>query len=82
MPVADLTPTQARIMAVLADGYAHIKEELQRHLDDELSCPQNIIMHIANVRKKIRPLGEDIVTELLAGKTYYRWVRLLGNPYR
>ena len=57
----DWTPTQARMLKVLSDGMPHRYEELRACLDDELA--RNVKTHIGHIRKKLRPIGQDIVCE-------------------
>lgn len=73
------TPTQRRMLAVLADGQPHHKSELQACLPDELST---IYMHVSNIRAKLRPQGQDIICEYRHQTIYYRHVRLLSSPYK
>jgi hypothetical protein len=87
MPNSDngYTPTQKRIMDVLADGEPHSLRELFKLLDAppgdaatslQLStafvCLQN---HIKNVRKHVRPKGLDIVCQIIYRRKNYRLVR-------
>lgn len=79
---ANFTPTQQRILMVLADGLRHTKEELFPCLYDELGSIENVKDHISRMRKKLQPRGEDILCEVYYNRLYYRHVRLLANPYR
>lgn len=71
------TNVERRILNVLSDGLPHRKEELHPCLADELGPLTNLHPHITNIRKKIRPKGEEIVCELVARRINYRHVRLL-----
>lgn len=82
MPTATWTPTERCMLAVLADGYPHTREELHACLYDDRGALSNIRVHISAIRKKLRPRGEDVACELLAGKVYYRHVRLLKSAYK
>ena len=73
----EFTPIQKAILKVLDDGYAHKREELREALADELSEVACVNNHLSNLRKKLRPIGQDIVCELQSRKICYRWVRLL-----
>lgn len=74
----EFTPTQLRILQVLADGMRHHKTELHACLDDELARVDTVLFHIANIRKILRTIGQDIVCESLGRKCVYRQVRLLS----
>lgn len=76
------TPTQSAILDILSDGLRHGKDELCACLSDELSAKDNLKFHISNIRKVIRPRGEDILCEFYRRARHYRHVRLLSNPYR
>lgn len=72
------TPTERKILAVLADGMRHPRRELHDCLYDETGPLSNIRAHITQLRKTLRPRGEDIVCELFSGGIYYRHVRILA----
>ena len=74
------TPTQQKIVDLLSDGLPHTRKEVHACLWDELSPLSNIKAHITAIRKKIRPLGQDIICEY-NGKIHYRHVRLLASAY-
>lgn len=73
------TKTQERILRVLADGQRHHKTELKEVLRDPEAQPRALIQHISILRKKLRPVGEDIVCEFYQRRIHYRHVRLIGN---
>lgn len=70
------TPTQARILAALADGLPHGRAELRRCLFDEMGHPSNLNYHVRQIRHRLPP-GEALVCELYRGTICYRHVRLL-----
>jgi DNA-binding response OmpR family regulator len=72
------TPTQRRMLLVLADGLPHRPQELHACLHDDLGPLSNIRWHIGKLREKLRPLGQDIVCEVNCRRFYYRHVKLLG----
>ncbi|MGL6095037.1 MAG: hypothetical protein ACRC7O_04455 [Fimbriiglobus sp.] len=74
MPV--FTETEKRVLAVLRDGKPHGKQELMNAVDEEADM-SNVHKHLHCIRTKIRPIGQDIVAQLLYRKIYYRHVRLL-----
>lgn len=71
------TPTQQRILNVLADGMPHLRIELLGCLHDELGDRTNLYPHLSRLRTLLRPQGQDIVCELQRRRVAYRWVRLL-----
>ena len=72
------TVTEWKMMRMLADGEPHTRKELHSCLEDELGRLLNIKPHLQAIKKKIRPLGEDIVCILGRGRLIqYRRVRVL-----
>lgn len=71
------TKTQTAILAVLADGQLHTREELHACLPDELSGASAVRFHVSNIRKSLRPKGQDIICQLKNRRIFYRHVRLL-----
>jgi hypothetical protein len=69
-----------KIMQALSDGLPHKSEDLVRDClwDGDKAALQT---HVCNIRKVLRPRGEDIVCERVNGTTYYRHIRLLASPY-
>ena len=53
-----LTPTEARILAVLADGKPHARGVLMRCLDDDLAGPGALRIHIHRLRQKLADLHD------------------------
>lgn len=74
----DFTPTQQRMLAVLADGRGHTLEELRACLYDELGSSSNVWFHISRLRKQLQQRGENIATLKQFGTLYYFHVRRLG----
>lgn len=72
------TPTQQRMLNVLADGQAHTREELHACLEDELSAKNAIKNHITAIRKRIQPVGQDVICEWRDRKYQYRQIRLIS----
>ena len=73
----EFTKTQKRILEVLADGGRHLKAELKNSLPDKEASPKTVAVHICYLRKKLRPIGQDIVCEYYRRRIHYRQVRLL-----
>jgi hypothetical protein len=73
------TPTQRRIINLLADGLPHARGELRRCLHDELGDESNVRFHIHRIRRQL-PSHEAIVCEIWRGRITYRHVRLLTAP--
>lgn len=68
---------QQRMLDVLSDGLSHTPKELQACLHDELGSITNIRAHLTHLRKKLRPMGSDVLCEMLNGETMYRQVRMM-----
>ncbi len=76
----DYTPTQQRLLSVLADGLSHTRAELRACINDELAGPGALWSHLHLLRKRLRPSGEDVICELRNGRIIcYRHVRLLAS---
>lgn len=75
----EFTPTQRRILTILADGLPHKFEELQRSLPDDLGDRNALNRHLCAIRLKIRARGEDIICQFLNRQRQYRHVRLLRS---
>lgn len=74
------TPTEQRIIDVLADGEAHPRSELMACIEDEMALPSALALHLVNIRKKLRPLGQTVLC-LNNGKvrpTAYQQVRKIS----
>ncbi len=61
MDTNGFTPTQRRMLEVLADGLPHRREELRACLEDELASIETMRKHIGAMRKLLRTDGHDIV---------------------
>jgi DNA-binding response OmpR family regulator len=76
----DYTPTQQRMLAILADGMPHTREELHTCINDDLADMHVVNVHISLLRRKLRPIGQDIVKEIgFQFKHYFRHIRLLAS---
>lgn len=73
------TPTEQRIIAVLADGQPHARKELMGCLDDELAEKTALKRHLTRLRKKLRPQGRDIMFVASSKLCGYRQVRYLDG---
>ncbi|MCK9569344.1 hypothetical protein M0R72_10440 [Candidatus Pacearchaeota archaeon] len=74
------TPTQIVLLRILNDGLPHLRNELTCALmtpDD--TSRVNLNNHISDIRKKLRPMGHDIICELWNRRIAYRHVRLLAS---
>ena len=73
------TPTEQRLIHLLSDGMPHPKAEVQGCIGDELSRAARYSA-LSALRKKLRPIGQEIVCETTGRATFYRHVRLLCDP--
>ena len=69
------TPTQRKLLSILADGKPHTVAELFTCLPDDLGEATNVRSHLTGLRKRLRGEGRDIACELVCGVGYYRLVR-------
>ena len=76
--LSEFTPTQRRMLRVLADGLPHSRAELHACLWDERGPLSNIKTHLFKIRKVLSLRGEDIVCVLHRRTVHYRHVRLLA----
>lgn len=70
-----------KMLALLADGMPHLRRDLHDCLYDDSGKLSNIQVHISNLRRQLRPRGQDIVCEITPKGIAYRQVRLLASPY-
>lgn len=77
MPGDTFTPVERKMMRVLSDGLPHRPAELHACLNDDLAPVNAFRWHVSNLRKKLRPGGEDILCEIWNRTVHYRHVRLL-----
>ncbi len=75
--IANLSPTQERIMKVLGDELPHGWRELHACLNDELCEQPALYAHLSYMRRKLRPAGYDILSERRLPETVYRLVRIM-----
>ena len=73
------TPTEQRLLTILSDGMPHKRSELLAVLPDELGGFGNVRKHLTQIRKRLRPRGEDVICEFYQRSYYYRHVRLLKS---
>lgn len=77
--MAEFTPMQVKILAVLSDGLPHKLPELMACLDDLTEQPNSLHRHLSVMRRKLRPRGEDIICQFVFRQRQYRHVRLLHS---
>ena len=70
------SPTEQRIMNLLADGLWHDRREIKLLIGDELAGMQNVSKHILSAKKKIAK-SQDVLCVIIGRQIGYRWVRLL-----
>lgn len=77
------TQTEQRILEILSDGMPHHGTELLGRVLGEHGSLPTIQVHISNIRKKLLPIGQTILSECnprnAAGTYAYRHVRLLKS---
>jgi DNA-binding response OmpR family regulator len=72
----DLTPTERKILGLLADGADHVPREIHALLVDDLGPLANIRKHLSRLRKKLRPHDQDIRFERVGPHVSYRLISL------
>lgn len=77
----ELSPTQRRIAELLADGRPHTRAELHALLPRDGGPLSNVQPHLTALRKRLRPLGEEVVCEIVSRRICYRRVRLISSPH-
>lgn len=70
-----LTPTQARLFAILADGLPHAPEELCAAID-ALATMENLKPHLSVMRRSLRADGSDVLAVYHNRKLHYQYVGL------
>lgn len=73
------TPTEARLLAVLADGQPHKRDELFRCLGDELAKPTAVNVHFSQMRRRLHAKGQDVLCRSHGHYLTYQHVRLLAG---
>ncbi len=76
---ATFTPTEQRILALLADGNAHSKIELDRCLNDDMAGANTLNTHLTNIRRKLSPIGQTVYCNRQNGCVLYSHVRLVAR---
>ena len=79
MSEVKFSPKQKEVLKLLSDGRRHSTAEL--HEIFKPSSEASVRVAISTLRKKLQPMGEDIVCVFSYRKYYYQHVRLVGNPY-
>lgn len=75
----EYTPTEQRILNLLADGLPHTRIEVFQCLWDDMGNLSNIRFHLSRLRGKLHRLGETIVCEIRNRRICYRHIRLLQS---
>lgn len=73
------TETEQLIINILSDGLPHNRHELRKAIDGEFATLNTVNVHLYSIRRKIRPLGQDIICEFSNRRICYRQVRLLAS---
>jgi hypothetical protein len=70
---------QHRLIEMLSDTRPHLREELMLCLNDGQATPRHLSRHIGALRRKLRPIGHDIVCVLMNRRIGYQHVMLLSQ---
>lgn len=77
-PGVRFTYTEQELMNILCDGKRHKIKDLH----SEQWCPDErkaLTKHMVMIRKKINPLGYDVICEFAYRCTHYRLVRTITS---
>lgn len=85
MSVGGITPskftqTEMKILNLLSDGMKHLKKDLSEAMYQDREGVNTLSVHVTRINKILRPIGQEIITQLIGRDSYYRHVRLLVNP--
>ena len=75
-----LTPTEQRLIDLLADGNVHSQQDMLGCLSDELASVDALNTHLCRLRGKIRLRAMDVAT--FQQPCAYQLRRIINNPYR
>lgn len=56
----EYSPTQKRILGLLSDGKGHTRTDIFKCLSDQSQSQRAVSVHLAMLRRKLRPIGQDI----------------------
>lgn len=74
-----LTPTEQKIIDLLKDGLPHSRHDMISTLQYASGDFNALAQRIFFLRRKVRLLGQDIVTALCKGGIHYQHVILLSG---
>ena len=78
--LARFTPTERKILAVLADGERHNRREFHGPLGMMVveKGDDNVLnVHMCNLKVKLGPMGKWVIAEKTPGGTFYSLVKLV-----
>lgn len=70
---------EQNMMEQLSDGEVHSLESLAEHLYEDSRMAMQT--HVSNLRRQLRPIGQDIACIRVNGCCYFQLVRLTASPY-
>ena len=76
------TKTEEKILTILADGKRHVTRDVRAEVmngDEYENMAVAFQMHMSRIRKKLNPIGQDIICQYHGGKMHYIHVRLIGT---
>ena len=77
----NFTPSERAILDVLADGLSHHRSQLIECLPEETGTLAKVHFHLSLIRRRLRPIGQDIICELVGQRHCYRHIRLLASSH-
>lgn len=71
------SPTEKKLLQVLADGKPHAVKLLMPLLGDELADKGNLSDHMLRIRRKIEGLGHNVVCVFRKRRMHYMYILTL-----
>jgi len=73
------TDTESRLWEILKDGEPHTLDELKKAVDEYCST-NNLRTHLSNMRKRLEPIGLNVIWQYKSRRPFIRLMRRVSNP--
>lgn len=77
--MTQFTQTEQRILLATANGEGHRVEVLLACFEDDTADKKNLGNVLYSLRKKLRPMGQDLIVQSFGRKVMYRRIRHLHS---
>ena len=74
----NFTQIEHRLLQLTGDGKVHSVEEMLACID-QFADRKTLSFHIANLRKKLEPLGQDVIAQSFGTYIKYRRIGLIRD---